>query len=60
MLVFGRRLFWAGTSRMKRWLFLAVGTVACMAILTVFHFSDLSFLIVFLVIIISAALWHGD
>jgi len=41
---------------MKRWRFLSVGTLACVAVLVAFRFSDLCFLIVFLVIVISAAL----
>jgi len=45
---------------LKRWLFLFAGTVACMAILSAFRFSPLSFLAVFLIIVIAAALYHGD
>jgi hypothetical protein len=45
---------------LKRWLFLFAGTIACMAILSAFRFSHLSFLAVFLIIVIAAALHHGD
>jgi hypothetical protein len=45
---------------LKRWLFLFAGTVACMAILSAFRFSNLSFLAVFLIIVVAAALYHGD
>jgi len=46
--------------RLKRWLSLFVGTIACMAILSAFRFSHLSFLAVFLIIVVAAALYHGD
>jgi len=45
---------------LKRWLFLFAGTIACVAILAAFRFSHLSFLAVFLVIAVSAALYHAD
>jgi len=45
---------------LKRWLFLFVGTIACMAILSAFKFSHLSFLVVFFIIVAAAALYHGD
>ena len=45
---------------LKRWLIISAGTVACMAILMALRFSHLSFLIVFVVIAVSAALYHAD
>jgi len=45
---------------LKRWLFLFVGIVACFAILSVFRFSHLSLLAVFLLLVVAAALYHSD
>jgi hypothetical protein len=45
---------------LKRWFLLFAGTIACLAILSAFRFSHLSLLAVFLIIVVSAALYHGD
>jgi hypothetical protein len=45
---------------LKRWLFLFAGTIACIAILSAFRFSHLAFIAVFLILIVSAALYHAD
>jgi hypothetical protein len=44
----------------KRRFLLFAGTIACIAILSAFRFSHLSLLVVFLIIVVSAALYHGD
>jgi hypothetical protein len=48
------------TLPLKRWLLISAGVVGCMALLEAFRFSRFSFFIVFLVIVIAAALYHSD
>jgi hypothetical protein len=45
---------------LKRWPVISAGTVACMTIFMGLRFSHLSFLIVFVIIAVSAALCHAD
>jgi hypothetical protein len=45
---------------LKRWLLLFAGAIACIAILFGFRFSDISFIAVFLILVVSVALYHAD